>query len=70
MKTYTAFCQSADGTGTIWISALEAACEVAAMTKARSQCADEWGYDIDDVHCLGLAAGDVDILHWCDAVPD
>lgn len=72
MRTFTAFCQQADGKGTIWISDVEVdgndveeAAE-AAVEAAIKACAEEWGYDEDDVHCLGLAAGSVDIVYWDD----
>jgi hypothetical protein len=65
---FTAFCQQADGKGTIWIGTVEVeenSCTVAAAA-AREECAAAWGYDPEEVHCLGLAVGDVDIVYWED----
>lgn len=72
MRTFTAFCQQANGMGTIWIDQVQiegddVAEAAAAAVKA---CAEDWDYDEDDVHCLGLAAGSVDIVYWDDLNDD
>lgn len=64
--TYTAFCQETNGTGTIWISAVEAENLEDAITNARKGCAADWNFPIDKVHVLGIAAGDVTIEYWED----
>ena len=75
--TFTAFCQEADGTGTIWIGAVEveATDKSDAIDKAAEQavaeCADDWGgedcgFNAETVHCLGLAEGNVKIAMWDD----
>lgn len=69
LSTYTGFCQSKDGTGTIWIEAFESTRELA-IHEAKRLCAKAWDVDPDDIHVLGIAEGDVNILHWediCDA---
>ena len=66
MTKFTAFCQDADAQGTIWINPVEASDIEAAKAAAIAGCAVDWGYDEDDIHCLGIAAGDVEILHWED----
>lgn len=66
MATYTAFCQNASGEGTIWIDTIEAPDIMTACTIAERAAADDWDCAADEVHCLGLAAGDVEILHWED----
>ena len=69
MKLYTAFCCENTIGGTIWIDTIEVPfdCDVIAATDiARQVCADCWEYNIDDVHCLGLAEGNVNILYWED----
>ena len=74
MRTYTAFCQQSDGRGTIWIDTVEVEddpqdCDAtieAAKLAAREACANDWGWDFDDVHCLGLAVGNVEIAEWED----
>ena len=70
MKTYTAFCTDAnDYKSTTWIEDIEVDDSLTlqeAAHIARQQCADAWEYDIDDVHCLGLAEGSINILFWED----
>lgn len=66
LRTYTAFCQQTNGQGTTWISTVRATDGAEAIDVARAQCAEEWGYAVEDVHVLGIAAGDVDILLWDD----
>jgi hypothetical protein len=66
MSIYTAFCQQASGGGTIWIEQVQAADVEEATTVAKQACAEAWEYDLDDVHVLGIAAGNVDILLWDD----
>jgi hypothetical protein len=64
LRTYTAFCQQTNGKGTIWVSTVKAMDGDAAIDVARADCAAEWGFAIEDVHVLGIAAGDVEILLW------
>lgn len=67
---YLAFCQQSDGRGTIWIEHVSGATLEAAIQEAREACADDWGYDVDSVHCLGLIEGAGTVAHWqdiCDA---
>lgn len=66
MNTYTAFCQQTDGKGTIWVSTVEATDVDEAIELAIRECADDWWYDPQDVHCLGIAEGGVNILYWED----
>ena len=66
MSTFTGFCQETSGLGTIWIESFEAGNEDAAMVAAQKLCAEAWGCELGDVHVLGLAAGNVEILHWGD----
>lgn len=67
MKTYTAFCQDRDSGGSTWISIVEATDTESAIIEARTRCADDWGYDDpEDIHVLGIAKGDITILHWDD----
>ena len=68
MNKYTAFCQEAGGGGTTWIDTVEAdnideACDI-----ARANCAADWSVEEVFVHVLGLAEGNVNILHWNDQV--
>jgi len=66
LQTFTAFCQEAGELGTIWISQVEAVDALKAEDVAVAECAADWGYSMDQVHCLGIAAGDVKILSWQD----
>jgi hypothetical protein len=76
-KTFTVFCQEADGTGTIWISSVQARDLEDAKLVGLQECADDWGYSDDpdnedacgtlsDIHVLGVAEGTVKILDWED----
>ncbi|MBK6800385.1 MAG: hypothetical protein IPG83_02540 [Novosphingobium sp.] len=68
-NVFTAFCQEADGTGTIWIQQVKAETIADATAAARRDCAEDWGFNVEQVHCLGLALGDCQIVHWEDAAP-
>jgi len=70
MKTVTAFCTDAnDYESTMWVEAFEVPDDatVESMKQiARERCAEDWGYDVDDVQFVGLASGNVDIIVWED----
>ena len=72
MKTFTGFCQQSDGTGSIWIGSFVAPDLESAIIEAKRRCIFDWNaggsapYDTENVHCLGIAAGDVEILEWND----
>lgn len=69
-RTFTVFCQSGDGTGTIWIGAVTAESAEAAALAGQAQCTEQWGrHAAEGVHVLGVARGDVEILQW-DDLPD
>lgn len=67
MKTYTAFCQEADLTGTIWIASVEAESPAEAGRLAIETCAEAWEMEPDEVVLIGLAKGDVKIVFWDDS---
>jgi hypothetical protein len=79
-QEFTAWCQQSDGRGTIWISTveIEQAEDItsdedieSAKLAAREACAADWGADdCSDIHCLGLAKGDVQIVSWNDLGDD
>ena len=73
--TFTVFCQEVGGSGTIHIDSVEAADLASAIQAGREQCLADWNggtseadapLTLEDIHCLGVAAGDVTILHWND----
>lgn len=73
--TFTVFCQQADQLGTIHIDTVEAADLDSAIQAGRAQCLADWNggacepeapFNLEDIHCLGVAAGDITILHWQD----
>ena len=73
--TFTVFCQESGGTGTIHIASVEAADLEAAIIAGKQQCIDDWSagptpdesrWNEETVHCLGIAAGNIEILHWED----
>ncbi len=68
-QTYTAFCQQANGEGTIWIDSVEADDLEEAIFKAQVKCSSDWGvesYAPEDIHVLGLAEGTLNIVYWSD----
>ncbi len=73
--TFTVFCQETGGTGTIHIASVEAADLEAAIIAGKQQCIDDWStgstpdesrWNEEAIHCLGIAAGNIEILHWED----
>lgn len=64
--TYTAFCQSISGRGTIWIQAIDAPGVPEARERAIEACADDWDCLPEEIHFLGLAVGDIEIADWHD----
>lgn len=69
-NTYTIFCQHKDRQGTIHIDTVQAPDLDAAILAGRENCLSDWGggatITLEDIHCLGVAEGDVNILHWED----
>ena len=74
-QIFTVFCQQTGGGGTIHIASIEAADLESAINAGKQQCIDDWSagtcenpghWTIETVHCLGVAAGDIAILHWED----
>ena len=73
--TFTVFCQQVGGGGTIHIDTVEAEDLDTAIQAGREQCLADWNgeesepdapFTLADIHCLGVAEGDVRILHWQD----
>ncbi len=74
IRRFTVFCQEAGRPGdTVHISSHEAADLEAAIIAGKQQCIIDWSSGLEDgenpqnlesVHCLGVAAGYVEILHW------
>lgn len=74
-QEFTAWCQQSDGRGTIWIGSIELETDgdylPYAKLMAREACAADWGADdCSDIHCLGLAMGNVEIIDWEDLNDD
>ena len=74
-KTFTVFCQQADQLGTVHIDAVQALDLEAAILAGRQQCLADWNggaadeiapFCLEDIHCLGVAEGNIEILHWED----
>ena len=74
-STFTVFCQQVDRRGTIHIDSVEAPDLASAIQAGRGQCLADWNggatganppFTLEDIHCLGVAQGDVTILHWQD----
>jgi len=66
MRSYTGFCQQSNDAGTIWIETFKAPDLDSAIKKAQKLCAEAWYYNKEDIHVLGILAGDVEVLHWED----
>lgn len=66
MKTYTVFIRQDNNRGTTFITAVEAPDQEIAAILALAECAECWEWDLADLHVLGIAAGNVDILEWED----
>jgi hypothetical protein len=75
LQPFTVFCQETGGGGTIHIASVEAADLESAITAGKQQCIDDWSagtcespspWTMETVHCLGVAAGEINILHWED----
>jgi hypothetical protein len=73
---FTVFCQEAGCRGdTVHIASHTAADLESAIIAGKQQCIIDWSsgfeegetpWNLESVHCLGVAAGDVEILHWED----
>lgn len=74
-QTFTVFCRQANDQGTTHIDTVEDPDIDAAMLHGRQQCLADWNHgtsaplSLEDIHCLGVAAGNVSILHWEDLNP-
>jgi hypothetical protein len=75
VRTFTVFCQETERLGTIHIDSVEATDHQSAILAGREQCQADWNggadgenapFTLEDIHCLGVVAGDVTILHWED----
>lgn len=80
VSSFTTFCQESTGTGTIHICCVRAASAADAIEAGKRRCIHDWNareeedgiewapphYDANNIHCLGVAAGDVQILDWQD----
>jgi hypothetical protein len=75
MKTFTVFVRDlSEVGGTTWIDTVRAVTVEDAKRKAVRACAEAWGYldDPETVHlveeltCIGVAKGNVQILDWQD----
>jgi len=80
MPRFTVFCQEAGcGGDTVHISSHQAVDLESAIIAGKQQCIKDWSsgsgeeegegerpWTMETVHCLGVVAGDVNILHWED----
>ena len=74
---FTVFCLQSDELGASHIGSVEAPDLESAILAGRRQCLNDWNGDqtgkdatftLEDIHCLGVAEGDVRILRWEDQV--
>lgn len=70
MKSYTVFIREDETPSTTFITAVEAPDREVAANLALAECLEAWGegYTLADLHVLGIAAGDVEILEWDDQI--
>jgi len=72
LTTFTIFCCQANGQGTTHIDTVESRHLRSAILAGRKQCLKDWNggktgsFSLKDIHCLGVAEGNVRILHWED----
>lgn len=71
MQKFTVFIREADGTGTTFITSVEAETIEAAKDQALDECCEAWGsngdpWDRNNLHILGIAEGDIHIIEWDD----
>lgn len=66
MKKYTVFIRQLNNEGTTFISSYEADGVPEATELAVADCAECWEAAEDDLHVLGVASGDIEILEWAD----
>ncbi len=77
LASFTVFCQERTGEGTIHICCVKSLDAAAAIIAGKQQCMDDWNaspkcasgepfYTVQNIHCLGVAKGDVEILDWQD----
>jgi len=73
--SFTVFCQESGGSGTIHIDSVEAADLESAIIAGKQQCIHDWSagtepgetpWTMENIHCLGIVAGNISILHWQD----
>jgi hypothetical protein len=70
--TFTVFCRQSSNDGTTHIDTVEAEDVPSAILAGRQHCLRDWNsgteplFTLEDIHCLGIAAGNVTILHWED----
>lgn len=65
-RTFTVFCRDSDGTGTTYITSVEAANATEAAAEGLRLCAEDWDQDSDTINVIGVCAGDVEVLEWDD----
>lgn len=67
MNIYTVFCRDSNGTGTTWISTVEAETVEEAKEQGMFNCSWDWGYETTEgISVIGVAEGNVNIIEWED----
>lgn len=69
-QTYTVFVfvREGDNSGTTFISSATAATQEDAVSAVVEECRECWDGYLGELHVLGVAAGDVEILDWDDLI--
>lgn len=66
LRTFTAFCRQSNRQGTMFIQAVDARDASEALDRAIADCSSQWKMSPADIDCIGLAAGDIEIVYWDD----
>jgi hypothetical protein len=75
-KKFTIWICEANGTGSHYVTLIEAEDIETAKAEALAECSREWSdgtsedpsYPVEDLHVLGVAEGDVTLLEWADTI--
>lgn len=66
----TAFCRETMNGGSTWIEVIGPFDPGTSLEEIKqsavNRCADAWSYPAEFITCIGLAAGDIDIILWDD----
>jgi hypothetical protein len=67
---FTVWITQSSGFGTHFVTCVDAGCARVAKMLAIEECLENWGENFteEDLHVLGVVAGDVTIVEWNDSI--